>query len=216
MGTRTTVVDIPQDMQLVDGETLDDITQGNDEVVSTSCRDDGVDNHVDIRRLVAVIRPLMQQFLDDISEILRQRLTYLRAGVFAADITAYGNESVDGDVIPVLYIRLGSLDEFYFLFGIVYQGTQFLPLLVTDIARKELSHLAFDITRGVLQYMEESLALTVQVRKEMLRTLRQIENCLQVDNLCRCGSYRRKRVGEQLQIVHVTVQVSSSLTHIFR
>ena len=69
---RTTVVYITQYVQLVDGKTLDDIGNGHDEVVGTTCGNDGVDNYVDIVGLVLVFRPLVEQFLNDVGEVLRQ------------------------------------------------------------------------------------------------------------------------------------------------
>ena len=48
MRTLSTVIDVAKDMQLVDSQTLDDITDSNDEVVGTSGRDDGVDDAADV------------------------------------------------------------------------------------------------------------------------------------------------------------------------
>ena len=63
---RASVVDVAQDMQLVDGEALDDVADGNDEVVSPACRYDSIDNDVHISRLVMIGKTLMKQLLDDI------------------------------------------------------------------------------------------------------------------------------------------------------
>ena len=59
MCTRPTIVDITEDMELVDGQSLDDITNGDNEVVGTACGDDGVDNHTYIGSLVVVGETLM-------------------------------------------------------------------------------------------------------------------------------------------------------------
>ena len=83
MGTRATIEDITQDMQLVDGQTLDDITDGNDEIVGSPRRDDGIDDDGYIGSLVLVVSTFVQQFLDDIREFLGQVLTNLRTCVFA-------------------------------------------------------------------------------------------------------------------------------------
>ena len=53
MGSWTTIVDVAQDMQLVDGQTLDDVTDGHDEIIGTTCGDDGINDHTDIGSLVA-------------------------------------------------------------------------------------------------------------------------------------------------------------------
>ena len=66
MGTWTSVVDVTENMQLVDGQPLDYITDGADEIIGTACRNDGVNNHTDIGRLVDVGKALVEQFLNDI------------------------------------------------------------------------------------------------------------------------------------------------------
>ena len=75
------VVDVAKDMQLVDGQTLDDITNSNDKVVGTSGRDNGVDDAADIGGFVNIVGTLVHEFLDDVAKLLRQRLANLRASV---------------------------------------------------------------------------------------------------------------------------------------
>ena len=82
MGTRTSVVDIAEDMELVDSKALDDITDGADEIVGTTRRDNRIDDNADVGSLVVVGEALVQQLLDDIGEIVRQRLAHLRSRVF--------------------------------------------------------------------------------------------------------------------------------------
>ena len=82
MRASSAVVDIAEDMQLVDGQTLNDVTDGADKVVGAPCRDDGIHDDGHIGGLVDVVGTLMKQFLDDVREILRQRLTNLASGVF--------------------------------------------------------------------------------------------------------------------------------------
>ena len=65
----TTVVDVAQDMELVDGESLDDVSDGYNEVVGTPSADDGIHDDVDVGRLVMVFGMLMQEFLDDVGKI---------------------------------------------------------------------------------------------------------------------------------------------------
>ena len=56
-------------MELVDGQTLDDIGDGHDEVVGTPRRDDGIDDDIHIVGFVLILRALMKKFLDNIREI---------------------------------------------------------------------------------------------------------------------------------------------------
>ena len=67
--TGATVIDIAQHMEQVDDETLNHVGDGNDEVVSPTCGNDGLDNPVDIGCLIHIIGTLMKQFLDDVREV---------------------------------------------------------------------------------------------------------------------------------------------------
>ena len=77
MRSRTAIVDVAQNVQLVDGQALDDVTDGADEIIGTPCRYDGVYDDADIGCLIVIAETLVQQLLDDIGKILRQRLAHL-------------------------------------------------------------------------------------------------------------------------------------------
>ena len=70
---------------------------------------------------------------------------------------------MDSDVIPIVDVRLGCLDEFQFFFRIVYQGTQLASLSFANVALEQFGHLASDVSGGILQYVLEGSTLTVQV-----------------------------------------------------
>ena len=110
---------------------------------------------------------------------------------------------MDGDVIPVLDVGFGSLDEFYLLFGIVDEGAELASLLVADIAGKEFGDFTLDVARGILQYMEEGFALAVQVGQKVFGSLGQIHDGFEIDYLGSGSCYCRERVGQQLEVLHV-------------
>ena len=90
---------------------------------------------------------------------------------------------VDGNVIPVVDVGLIGFDNLKFLLGIVNKGAQ-LPLLgLTQGIAEKLINLTLDVSRSVLQHMLKSLILTMDISKKMLRSLWQIEYCLEVYNL---------------------------------
>ena len=72
-----TIVDVTQDVQTVDGQALYDCSNGTDEVVSTASGDNRIDDDIHIGSLVMVVGALMEQFLNDIGKLLRQRLAHL-------------------------------------------------------------------------------------------------------------------------------------------
>ena len=121
VGPGPPVEDVAQDVQLVDGQTLDDVAYRNDKVVSTSRRDDRVYDDRHVCSLVNVIRTLVQQFLNDVCKLLRQRLAHFRTRIFGRHVTTDSHQSVDGDVIPVVNVLVSSLDQFQFFLRIVYQ-----------------------------------------------------------------------------------------------
>ncbi len=182
MCTGTAVEDVAEDVQLVNGQSLDDVADGDDEIVCTTSGDDGVNNDVDIGGLVGVVRAFVEQFLDDVGEIFRQGFPHLGARVFAADVAADSHQPMDGDVIPVLHVVFGGLDKLYFLLWVVDECTQFALFLVADIAVKEFADLALDVSRSVLQHVLEGFALSVQVGQKMLGTFWQMEYGFEIDD----------------------------------
>ena len=128
VGSRAAVVDVAEDVELVDGQPLYHVADGADEVVGSACRDDGVDDHGHIGGLVLILRTLVQQFLDDVAEVLGERLAHLRAGVFRGDVAAHFHQLVDGDAVPVVDVLLLGLDELQLLLRIVDERAEFLLL----------------------------------------------------------------------------------------
>ena len=82
-------------------------------------------------------------------------------GVLAADVAADGHEAVDGDVIPIVDVFLGSLDKLQFFLGVVDECAQFASLCLADVALEEFTHLATYISGSILQHVLEGLALTM-------------------------------------------------------
>ena len=72
MGSWTTVVDVAKQMELVYCQSLYHLSKSYYEIVGTACRDNGIDNNVDIGCLVGVFRAFMQQFLNDLRKVGRQ------------------------------------------------------------------------------------------------------------------------------------------------
>ena len=66
VGSRTAVVDVAENMQLVDGQTLYDVTDSRDEIVSATGGYNRIDNDADVGGFVAVAETLVEQFLDDV------------------------------------------------------------------------------------------------------------------------------------------------------
>ena len=70
VGIRTTIEHIAEYVELVDGELLNKVADGNYEVVGTVDIDDGANDYIYISLLVGVESRLMEQLLNDIREIV--------------------------------------------------------------------------------------------------------------------------------------------------
>ncbi len=131
VGAGATVIDVAQDVQHVDGELLDEVTHRDDEFIDAVSRDDGLDNHIDIGLLVGVAAVLVQQLLDNVGEVLGQRLVNLGTAILGRHMTTNPDQTVNRDEVPVIQIFLVGnflLDKFQLLGRIVNKSTQFLLL----------------------------------------------------------------------------------------
>ena len=183
MRARTAVVDVAEDVQAVDGQALDEIAEGDDEVVGAARSNNGADDDVEVGLLVVVVGTFVQQLLYNIGVLLGQTLTHLRAGVFRRDAAADGDELVERCLVIVVEGALVLLDQFQFLLRIINKRAQVLLLLLAQGIAKEVVDLALDITRSVAQHVLEGFVLTVEVGQEVLGRFGQMKNGLKVDNL---------------------------------
>ena len=108
-----------------------------------------------------------------------------------------------GDVIPVIDVFFLSLYDLQFLLWIVDERAKFLDLAFAQGITEQLRHLTLDVTRGILDDVQESLMLTVNICEEMFRSLWQVEYGREVYYLCCSICYCRECCRKQLQIVHV-------------
>ena len=82
MCPRTTVINITNNMQGINGKTLDQITHSYDKVIGTLGRNDGTDDDINIRMLIRIYSRFMQQLLNDIGKIFRQSFPHFGTGIF--------------------------------------------------------------------------------------------------------------------------------------
>ncbi len=203
VGARPAVVDVADDVQQVDRQALDQVAHGDDEVIGPAGRNDRVDDLVHIGGLVRLVARFVEQFLDDVGELLRQGLAHFRARVFGRDVPADAHQLVQCDQIPVVQVFFALPDQFQFLFRIVDQRAKLFLLEVAQRVAEYLVHFALDCTGGIFQHMVESLVLAVDVGQEMLRPFRQVQDGLQVDDFRAGVCHRRKAACQQRQVAQV-------------
>ena len=115
----SSIKDVTQNMERIDGQSLDQLAEGDDEIVCPTGADDGVDNHFDVCLSVRKHGVVVQQFLNDIRELLRQCFPNLGTGILGRNILTQGNQLVQCSEIPTFNIRFNRFHQVELLFRIV-------------------------------------------------------------------------------------------------
>ena len=116
----SSVEDIAQNMERVDGKSLNQVTKCCNESIGTAGTDNGIDDDLRICLLVRQHGVFMQQFLDDVRELFRKRLAYFGTGILGGNVLANSHQLVQGSQIPAVQIRFGCFHQVQLLFRIIY------------------------------------------------------------------------------------------------
>ena len=82
MSSRSAVVYVAYYMQQVYDKPLDCISHGNDEIISSSCLDDGLYDDIYVLMLIWFSRRFVKKLLNDIRELFWKRFSDLRTCIF--------------------------------------------------------------------------------------------------------------------------------------
>ena len=93
-----------------------------------------------------------------------------------------------------------AADQVEFLARVVDERAQVGLLAGVELVGKEVRHMLADGARAVVEDMDESLVLSVQVAHKVLRGRRQVADGLEVDDLGKDGLCRRELAREQLEV----------------
>ena len=88
-------------------------------------------------------------------------------------------------------MRLCFTDKLHLLFRIINQCRQSFFVLSTQRMSKNFLNFFLNRTGTILQHMGKRLVLSMNICQEMFCTFGKIQDCLQIDNLCRCFGNRR-------------------------
>ena len=192
MRCRTTVVNVADQMQMVDGEALDDHAHGVNHIFGLARTDNGVDKSVEISLLVIGHVVLVHQLFDDEPVISRDDFPHLRTRVFSSRLLAYLRQ-VDKRFgiprFPIVY--LGKLES-HLLTRVVDERGERLQLFGIQLVAECVFHLHLDRTRAVAQDVHKRLVFTMDVRREHLGPFGKVQDRVQVDDLRRGFCRRRK------------------------
>ena len=91
---------------------------------------------------------------------------------------------MQGYFVPVFQIVLFSLNDLQLALRIINESGQTFFILTADGVAEFLVDLTAHGTGAVFQDMVELFIFPVNVRQKMFRSLRQVQNGLQIDDLC--------------------------------
>ena len=123
MRTRSSVEYVTQNMQTVDNQTLDEITQRCYEMVGTPRPYDCLYNYAEVCLLVLEVIGFVHKFLYNIGVLFRKALAHFGTCIFRRHIAAYYYKTVQRTYIVLFEILLRLAYQFEFLFGIVDKST---------------------------------------------------------------------------------------------
>ena len=129
MWSRTSVIDVSDNMQMTNRQTLNQFTHSYNEFLCPSNSYNRTDNCIIIRFFIRHIIFLCDQFLDHISKIRRKCFSYFRSGIFTCCSFTHLNQAVQRNLIPVLHILLRFLNPVHLLFRIINKSSKglFIP-----------------------------------------------------------------------------------------
>ena len=96
------VENISDDMEIIDGQVLDQVAERLNKLRSHSDLDNGVDDLVVVNLFIFVIIVHMQKLVNNIGEVRRHLFTHLGPGIFGGRFLADPDQPVDHHLLPVL------------------------------------------------------------------------------------------------------------------
>ena len=204
VGPGAAVEDVADDVEAVDGQILDQFTEGDDKFVRHPDFDDGVENLAVVHILVAVPVIHVEQLVDDVGKFHRHLFADLGAGVFGGDHPADLHQAVDGDPLPVVGQHPGGPAPLQTPLRVVDQVGQLHLLLLGDDVSEGVPDLLPDDPRRAPQQVDEGLILPVQIAEEIFRPLGQPLNSRQVDDFAAGCLYAGVFPGQQFQIIQIS------------
>ncbi len=138
------VEDIADDMEIIDGQVLDQVAQGDDELVPHLDIQDRVQDLAVIDLFIFIIIIHMEELIDRIGKFLGHLLSYLRAGIFGRYHLADAHQAIDRHLLPVLCISPSCPHLPDHPLRIIDQVRQFHLLLLRD-----------DVSEGLLDLLPD-------------------------------------------------------------
>ena len=207
VGARAAVKQITHDMQPVNGQPLDDLTEPHNVGVSAVIAQDALDDLTVVLVLVVVLKMGVEQFVQNVAAVLGQAAAHMVAGVLAGNKPAQVDQPQQRQAVPCVQIGLARLQFRQLLIGIVDQRCQLGALLGGDIRPQHSVDLLMDNARCAVQDMYKRLMLAVQITHKMLGALGQAQQRLNADDLAGGCGHRLVFLGKQAQIAQMFIRI---------
>ena len=136
MRTRSPVINIPDNVQMIYHKTLDQIGDRHNKFPGAVDPDHGHDDRIIVGFFVVDLCPFRDQLFDHICEIFRQCLAHLGTGILARRTFAHFDQTVQMDHIPVLHVRLRLFYLRELFFRIIDQRCQFFLISLAQCISK--------------------------------------------------------------------------------
>ena len=177
---RTAVVNIADDVQVIDGQPLDEQAKLLDERAAAPRAYDRVDDGGVVGVFIRTVTRLGHKLLDDVGEIGRERFAHLRARVLARRMLAHRHEARQRGGIPCARVVDLGQDKLHLLARVVDERGERALLRRRERIAEHLVDFKTHVARPVAQDMRERLVLTVNVGCEELGALRKVQNRAQL------------------------------------
>ena len=173
MGSRASVEDVAKNVKLVDAQLVDDITDSYNEVSRLPNLDDCLNDSLHISIFVFVVWAFVEEFFDDVGELLWQGFADLASSVFTAHRLTNLNELQEGAGIVTgeVFVR-AFLYHFQSLFWIVDESAEVAHFLLWERVFKQVVNLSLNVSAGISEDMEEGFMLAMNVGNKVLGTFR--------------------------------------------
>ena len=138
MRTRTSVINIPDNMQMIHDQPLDQLTERNDKFLRTAHPDNRIYNFIIIGFFIRKLRFLRNQLFNDISKIFGQCLPDFGTGIFACRPLTHLDQTIQRNLIPVLHVALFFFDPVHLLSRIINKSSKGLLIPATHSITKNI------------------------------------------------------------------------------
>ena len=211
---RAAIVNIANNMQSLNGQTLNQPTQRFNKCRPPASSYNGIDDGSVIRFFIEVACIGIHKLFDDVSEVFRQGFANTRTGVFTRGTFAYGNQTRQHFPVPRSHIRNLRKLQTRFLPGVINQRCERALFFLREFVAKHIIDLQANRARAISKDMRERLVFAMNIGSEELRALRQIKNRAQVYNFGGRFCDRRKRARKKFEIaLFSSIHTRASLTN---